>query len=201
MKRGEKMKNESSQEFKILFAERLGQSMTMKNCTQEELAQAIGSKQTTIFRWLNGEYCPNLEMAMKCARYLDVKIDFLTGLENDSQTYTNEYIATKTGLSSNAIRNLITYKDRSFGLGELLKDDYYGLVVLSELVEYYRLFPDKDGNVIYKGDKMPLNYAKIIITHNITMAILKTREWSDESEEKFRSNKEIKKLIKEMKEE
>lgn len=195
------MKNEASQEFKTTFSERLGSAMNLRNCTQEELAKAIGTKQTTVFRWLSGEYCPNLEMVAKCAKYLDVKIDYLSGLENNSQTYTNEEIANKTNLSTTAVHNLIMYKEKNNGLSELLENDWWGLVVLAEMSQYYEYYPDKNGNVIRNGYEMPLKVAKASSAYNITEAILKSREALDEQLFRQRSNKEIKALIEEIKKE
>lgn len=193
------MKNEASQEFKTIFSERLGSAMNSRNCTQEQLAQAIGTKQTTVFRWLSGEYCPNFEMVTKCAMYLDVKIDYLAGLENDSQTYTNKDLSKKTGLSASAIHNLTVYNECSFGLSELLENDWWGLVVLNELSEYYNFHPDKNGYVIYHGVNMPLNYAKKCIVQTITEALLKTREELDETRDRLRLEKEVKQFLNETK--
>jgi len=53
------------------------------NLLQKQLATAIGTNETTIIRWENGQSEPSAFYLAKLAKFFHVSVDFLLGLEND----------------------------------------------------------------------------------------------------------------------
>ena len=64
------------------FTERLVELRNDRNLSQRELAEALGSKRTTVSSWENGASEPNITMLAKIAVLFDVSVDYLIGLEN-----------------------------------------------------------------------------------------------------------------------
>ena len=63
------------------FAERLKELRKEKDIPQEVLAKELGVGNGTISLWENGKREPKLSSLMLLARYFEVSIDYLVGLE------------------------------------------------------------------------------------------------------------------------
>jgi transcriptional regulator with XRE-family HTH domain len=59
------------------FAEKMRDLLRLRGHTQEELADAIGTHQQTVSRWLDSPNPPKVANLLKIARYLDVSVDYL----------------------------------------------------------------------------------------------------------------------------
>ena len=64
------------------FAERLKELREEKNMSELQLAKVLGVSSTTINRWERGLRAPNLDSLILLARFFDVSIDYLCGLED-----------------------------------------------------------------------------------------------------------------------
>ena len=64
------------------FAERIKDLRLEKNLSQSELAKELGYTQPAIARWENNLQIPNIEVAVKFAKYFNVSADYLLGLED-----------------------------------------------------------------------------------------------------------------------
>ena len=64
------------------FAERLKELRLDKNLSQRTLANETKFSQPAIARWEAGLQIPNIEVAITLAKYFQVSIDYLCGLEN-----------------------------------------------------------------------------------------------------------------------
>jgi DNA-binding XRE family transcriptional regulator len=51
--------------------------------TQEQLANAFGVTRAAIGHWENDLYQPDLNTAIKIAKYFDVSLDYVIGLSNE----------------------------------------------------------------------------------------------------------------------
>lgn len=49
-----------------------------KGITQKELAAAINERYNTVQSWINKNRLPNVEQAVKVAKFLDTSVEFLT---------------------------------------------------------------------------------------------------------------------------
>ena len=65
-----------------IFGERLKELRTEKELGQVELAQALNLSKGIISLWENGLREPKLSNLITLARFFDVSIDFLAGIEN-----------------------------------------------------------------------------------------------------------------------
>lgn len=72
------------------FSDRLSSVLRERNITQKELANAIGVQPATISTYLRKENqkTPNITMTSAIAKYLNVSIDWLCGLDNEKQDKT-----------------------------------------------------------------------------------------------------------------
>lgn len=66
-----------------LFVERLNELMIDNGLTSPQLAQAIGVRKSTIYRYLKAERLPGVDIIIKLADALDCSIDFLLGFAAD----------------------------------------------------------------------------------------------------------------------
>ncbi len=64
------------------FPKRLRALRKDKKITQTELGEAIGVQQATIAKWESGERTPFIEYFIELAKYFNVSIDYLVGLED-----------------------------------------------------------------------------------------------------------------------
>ena len=65
-----------------IFAERLKELRKERNMSELQLAKVLGVSSTTINRWERGLRVPNLDSLVLLARFFDVSIDYLCGLED-----------------------------------------------------------------------------------------------------------------------
>ena len=65
------------------FKERLKESRKIKKISQKQLANIIGTNNSSVCDWECGRTEPNIEMILKLAIYFDVTTDYLLGLENE----------------------------------------------------------------------------------------------------------------------
>lgn len=61
------------------FAERLGRLMKATGVSQEQLAEAIGTRQTAVSYWVTGKREPGMRNLWALADYFGCSIDFLVG--------------------------------------------------------------------------------------------------------------------------
>ena len=54
-----------------------------KNLSQEDVAKAINTNQTSVSRWEKGKNEPILSAAIALAKYFDCTLDFLAGLTDE----------------------------------------------------------------------------------------------------------------------
>ncbi|MCL2177337.1 MAG: helix-turn-helix domain-containing protein [Firmicutes bacterium] len=64
------------------FADRLFDLRKEFNLTTQKLANAVGFSQTCISRWERGIREPGITAVVKLARYFDVSVSYLLGLED-----------------------------------------------------------------------------------------------------------------------
>lgn len=64
------------------FPKRLRALRKEKKLTQTELGDALGLQQATIAKWELGERTPFIEYFIELAKYFNVSIDYLVGLED-----------------------------------------------------------------------------------------------------------------------
>ena len=64
------------------FKYRLRDLRREKNLTGAELGKILNLKKTTISSWENGKSYPEVETLLKLAKYFDVSLDYLMGLNN-----------------------------------------------------------------------------------------------------------------------
>lgn len=67
-----------------LFAERLNDLIFDNKTTAVQTAKALGVPKSTIYRYLNAERIPNIDMLIKLADLLHCSISFLIGIDNDN---------------------------------------------------------------------------------------------------------------------
>ncbi len=79
------------------------------NITQKQLAQAIGTNETTIVRWESGQSEPSAYYLAKLAKFFHVSADFLLGLENDLEK--NSYISLQETFSPEEINMIVAYRN------------------------------------------------------------------------------------------
>ena len=65
----------TDEEWKLSFKTRLYKIMKHRQMTQEELAEAVGTSQTMITRYINGYCIPSIVMLAKIARALKCSVD------------------------------------------------------------------------------------------------------------------------------
>lgn len=66
----------------INFPERLKELRKDKKLSQNALSKQIGISQAAIAKWEKGIIIPTLESAAIIAKFFNVSIDFLAGLDN-----------------------------------------------------------------------------------------------------------------------
>ena len=64
------------------FSERLKELRVEKNLTQTALSHETGLSQAIIANWESGKKSPTLDSLIIIAKYFDVTIDYLAGLED-----------------------------------------------------------------------------------------------------------------------
>ncbi len=64
------------------FSERLKELRKERKLTQSMLASQVGLTHTAIGLWEQNKRVPNLDAAMKLAKYFKVSLDYLSGLED-----------------------------------------------------------------------------------------------------------------------
>ena len=87
----------------LLFWENVRSELEYKGITQKELAAAIDESYNTVQSWINKDRLPNVEQAVKIARFLDTSVEFLT-LGKDSKIKIDNSETIK--LLEKAIQNL-----------------------------------------------------------------------------------------------
>jgi transcriptional regulator with XRE-family HTH domain len=59
------------------FDEKLRRLCQRRGLTQAQLMRAVGASKSTMSNWFNGKNKPDLETALKMARFLDVPLEYL----------------------------------------------------------------------------------------------------------------------------
>ena len=73
-----------------IFAERLNDLLFDAKITPPALAEKIGCGRVTIYRYLQGNKIPSLDLVIRLADYFKCTTDFLLGLENE--TYPHNFL-------------------------------------------------------------------------------------------------------------
>ena len=88
--------------MEIRFEKTLRELMRDKGINQNELADFLGVKRSTITMYVNGKSYPEFRTLIKIAEFFDVSLDYLvTGERIENQTVRQEL-----GLSETAVENL-----------------------------------------------------------------------------------------------
>lgn len=88
--------------MEIRFEKTLRELMRDKGINQNELADFLGVKRSTITMYVNGKSYPEFRTLIKIAEFFDVSLDYLvTGERVENQTVRQEL-----GLSETAVENL-----------------------------------------------------------------------------------------------
>ena len=64
------------------FGERLKDLRLEKNLSQDKLAKSVGLTHTAIGLWEQGKRSPNLDAVISLAKFFNVSLDYLAGLED-----------------------------------------------------------------------------------------------------------------------
>lgn len=73
-----------------LFAERLNEIIFDSKTNAIEVSKKISVSKTTIYRYINAERIPGIEMLIKLADHFNCSINFLIGVDSDN--YTTNFI-------------------------------------------------------------------------------------------------------------
>lgn len=65
-----------------IFSKRLKELRVERNITQQQLAEICGLKRVAVSGWENRNREPDFEILVLLAKFFDVSVDFLLGLEN-----------------------------------------------------------------------------------------------------------------------
>lgn len=63
------------------FSERLKELRTEKKLSQDQLAKKVGLTHTAIGLWELGKRVPNLNAVIVLAKFFDVSLDYMAGIE------------------------------------------------------------------------------------------------------------------------
>ena len=107
------------QDRQQVFCGRLMQLMKEKNCTQSDLAAAVGVRRQTISLYCKGESKPDFVQIAAIASYFGVTSDYLIGLE-DTWKRENTDIGARLGFSDEAIEKMESGADYSQLLNQLI---------------------------------------------------------------------------------
>ena len=69
--------------MKIFLAKRLKELRTERGLTQREVAEALGIHSVTYLHYEKGQHEPPLALLADMAKFFDVSVDYLLGLNND----------------------------------------------------------------------------------------------------------------------
>lgn len=81
---------------------------TENNLYQKQLAQAIGTTETTVIRWENGQSEPSAYFIVQLAKFFHVSTDFLLGLEDD--TGNRSYVDIQATLTPEEQKMITAYR-------------------------------------------------------------------------------------------
>lgn len=71
------------EENRLTFGERVLKRLRIKNITQKELAEEIGSSTACVSRYINDVRAPKGEVVAAIAKALDTTTDYLLGLKEE----------------------------------------------------------------------------------------------------------------------
>ena len=66
-----------------MFKEKIKELMNSRNVSQRELANELNITESAMSRYISGERKPRVDILTKLARYFDVSIEELIGVENE----------------------------------------------------------------------------------------------------------------------
>lgn len=143
-----------------ILGNRIKETLEKKNKTQSDLCRETGIKRSTISAIITGvRDNPNIDLLVSIAKALDVSIDYLVGLSDESSIdVCLKDISKKTGISTMALKNLdesiSDYRrvgntkpikgDLINTLNIILESDYLA-PFLDECSMYFRYFPRYGG--------------------------------------------------------
>ncbi|MGW7932404.1 helix-turn-helix domain-containing protein [Staphylococcus xylosus] len=86
-----------------LFPKRLKTLRKSRNITLEELSKSVGTTKVTLSRYENGDRSPKLEIVALLAKYFDVEMTWLSGVDESEPPYTSNILTQITKASSKLI--------------------------------------------------------------------------------------------------
>lgn len=105
----------------VEIGERLKQILSLKRVTISELSEKVGISRPTIYRILEGRSDLKLKDAIAIARFLDIPLETLYGLEEDSAPIELSHLAVHYGLSKSEETRLIQKIYNNLAKKELAK--------------------------------------------------------------------------------
>lgn len=101
--------------------ERIKQARKSAMLSQSQLAQALGISFMTIRRWESGEISPRLNEIQQLSKVLNISIEYLIGLSDDSnnnvmsltQIFANDNIEPQKTVTGGIPNNMITVKNEN----------------------------------------------------------------------------------------
>ena len=94
-----------------IFVVRLKELRIENNLLQKQVAQAIGTNETTIVRWESGQSEPSAYYIAKLAKFFHVSADYLLGLEDDLGQ--KSFVDIQETLSSEELKVIAAYRNLS----------------------------------------------------------------------------------------
>ena len=73
-----------------IFGSRLRELRKSRNMSQTELADALGTSQSTIADYERGKVFPTVPVIIRIAKFLNVSADYLLGLTDNPQPWSND---------------------------------------------------------------------------------------------------------------
>ena len=96
------------------FAKRLRDFMEMERISKRELSLKIGVDRKSVKLWLQGSNYPHYIFLIRLARYFNVRIDYLLGLEDIvdgiEEVFSNNF--DETNVPQRFYRHLVSYMER-----------------------------------------------------------------------------------------
>lgn len=142
---------DSSDRYTQPFATQLRALMAAKKCTQQQLAEKVGTSRQSVGYWCNGDTAPDIVTAGAIADYFGVSTDYLLG-RSKSPTITEDIAVTEktTGLTAQSIKALQSISiNNAKVLNEIIKSEAFIEIAtnISNGIEYCN---SQDDGIKYK---------------------------------------------------
>lgn len=183
--RGRKPK---TNEYNLIFSQRLRELIEKNNLTLPELAMQINTTRQSIGQWKNGDTVPNIIMLKSIAEFFNVSADYLLGLTENTSTNISEIgISNKTGFSTSTVENILNLSAEH----KTILDKIINELLKSDLLEKFEELKENNIKLInlYQTDSI---YNKLVEDEELTY---NTIDNADELNGKFIFKDEYSKLL------